>query len=452
MDGIAVDTEHSQVLYRQHKRSKPTISHGEGIYLWDMDGKRYIDGSGGAVVVNVGHGVSEIAEAIREQAAQVAYAHATMFTNPALEELASRLAALLPFPDGRSFFMTSGSEATETAMKFARQLQMARGEPGRYKVIARWGSYHGATLGALAITGKTSMRGPFAPLFVDMPHVSPAYCYRCPFGSIYPDCGLRCADTLEEEIKRQGVHTVAAFIAEPIAGATIGAVVPPDGYWPRICEICEKYGVLLIADEVMTGLGRTGRWFAVEHWDAIPDIICLGKGIAGGYLPLSVTAARGDLVDLLWEHMGDFNHGGTFSHQPVAAAAGLATLAYLEKHGLIARAQALGSALGNKLHAAFDEHPYVGDIRGRGLMWALEFVADQETREPFPATVRFADRVFQHAFSNGLIVYAMSGGVDGVAGDHAMIAPPLVVTEDELDEIVMRLTVALNEVIAELGR
>lgn len=435
---------HSHVLYRKQKRRKPMVARGEGIYLWDTSGKRYIDATGGAVVVNVGHGVKAIADAIGEQAAQVAFAHGTMFTNAPLEGLAERLAARMPIPDARLFFMTSGSEATETAMKLARQVQTARGAPTRYKIIARWGSYHGGSLGALAVTGKPSMRRPFAPMFVDMPHIPPPYCYRCPYDLPCDECGQRCADELEAEIVRQGPETVAAFIAEPISGATLGAVVPPDTYWPRVREICDQYDVLLIADEVMTGMGRTGRWFAVEHWRLSPDILTLGKGVSGGYLPLSVTAARGDLVEQLWEELGDFNHGGTFSHQPVAAAAGVATLDFIEEHGLVERSAEMGSVLGRKLHAALDDHPHVGDVRGRGLMWGVEFVANRETKAPFPASDKVADRVFQHAFDAGLIVYAMPGAADGVRGDHVMVAPPLVVTEEELDEIVGRLRSAID--------
>lgn len=443
---------HSQVFHRKQDHRKPLISHGEGVYLWDTGGKRYIDASGGPVVVNVGHGVREIADAVREQLAQVAYAHATMFTSRALEDLADRLAAYLPLPDARLFFMTSGSEAVETAIKFARQYQVAQGKAGRYKVIGRWGAYHGATLGALAVTGKPSMRGPFAPQFVDMPHIPPAYCYRCPFGLEYPACSIRCADELESEIKRQGADTVAAFIGEPIAGATLGAVVPPDEYWPRIREICDRYGILLIVDEVMTGMGRTGRWFSIEDWGVTPDVICLGKGVAGGYLPLSVTAVRGDMVEALWEKSGDFNHGGTFSHQPSTAAAGMATLDYLEKHDLIAQGRRIGGYLGKRLHEAFDTHPHVGDIRGRGLMWGLELVADRAGKQPFPPSMRLANGVFEQAFERGLIVYAMSGCADGVAGDHVMVSPPLVVTEEQIDEIVEALERAIGAAIAGSNR
>ncbi len=443
--------QHSHVFYRKHQSPKPAISHGEGIYLWDTDGKRYIDASGGAVVVNVGHGVREIAEAIGAQAARVGYVHATMFTSAALEELSARLAALLPLPDARIFYLTSGAEAVETAIKFARQAQIALGHPSRYKVIGRWGSYHGATLGTMAVMGKPSMRRTYEPLFLDMPHIPPVYCYRCPFNLAYPACGLLCAEALEQEIKRQGVDTVAAFIAEPIAGATLGAVVPPDEYWPRIRDICDRYGVLLIVDEVMTGMGRTGRWFAISQWGVVPDIITLGKGLSGGYAPLSAAAVRGDLVERVWETLGDFNHGGTFSHQPVAAAAGVATLDYLAAHDLIARAEAMGKLLGEKLHAAFDDHPHIGDIRGQGLMWGIELVADRMSKQPFPPAAKLAERVFAHAFADGLIVYAMGGCADGVAGDHVMVAPPFVVSADELDEIVARLTRAVDAAIASLA-
>lgn len=444
------EKDHSHVFYRDHHRRKPVISHGKGIYLWDTDGKRYIDASGGAVVVNVGHGIEEIADAIRQQAAGVAYAHASMFTNQALEELSDKLAERLPLPDARMYYLSSGSEAVEAAMKFARQVQVARGNPDRYKVIGRWRSYHGATLGALGVMGKPSMRQTYEPMFTDMPRVSPVFCYRCPYNLEHPSCNVRCADSLEDEIRWHGAEHVAAFIAEPIAGATLGAVVPPQEYWTRLREICDEYGVLLIVDEVMTGMGRVGRWFAIEDWDITPDIITLAKGVSGGYLPLSVMAARGDLVELVWRKMGDFNHGGTFSHQPVAAMAGLATIRYLEQHNLVERAREIGEVLGRKLHQAFDDHPYVGDIRGIGLMWAIELVHDRETKEPFRRAHRLHARIAGKAFDDGLIVYAMGGCVDGWLGDHVMISPPLVVQESELDEIITKLHAAVDAAIDEI--
>lgn len=441
----------SSVFYRKQGRAKPVISHGEGIYLWDVDGKRYIDASGGAVVVNLGHGLDAIADAMRDQAARVAYAHATMFTSAPLEEFAARLAKRIPMPDARLFFLTSGSEATEAALKFARQVQIARRQPGRYKVIGRWGSYHGATLGALAVMGKPSMRQPYAPMLADMPHVPSPYCYRCPFNLTCPDCGLACADELEAEIKRQGPDTVAAFLAEPVGGATLGAVVPPDEYWPRVRAICDRYGVLLIVDEVMSGMGRTGRWFGIEHWGVEPDVVMLGKGVGGGYIPLSAIAARGELVELVWDELGDFNHGGTFSHQPVGAAVGVATVDALERGDLVNRAARMGALLGEKLRAEFGTHPYVGDVRGLGLMWALEFVADKATKEPFPAKEKIAGRVFERAFASGLIVYAVSGCADGWSGDGVMVAPPFVVEEADLDEIIGLLSEAVDAVFGNAG-
>jgi hypothetical protein len=442
----AHDSRHSHVFHRSHKRAKPVISHGEGIWLFDTEGRRYLDASGGAVVVNVGHGIADIASAIHAQAARTAHVHPTMFTSQAVEDLARRLAEYLPLPDARLFFLASGAEAVEAAIKFARQVQIARGHPGRYKVIGRWGSYHGASLGALAVMGKPSMRSTYEPMFVDMPHIDPPYCYRCPFGLTYPACGVRCAHALEDEIKRQGPESVSAFIAEPISGATLGAVIPPAEYWPIVRDICDRYGILLIADEVMTGMGRTGRWFAVQEWDVIPDMVTLGKGVSGGYLPLSALAAPGDLVDQVNERLGDFNHGGTFSHHAVSAAAGLATLDTIEARDLVEHSARLGRLLGEKLHAALDGHPHVGDIRGRGLMWGIELVASRADKQPFPPGRKIAAKLADHAFAQGMIVYAMSGCVDGWAGDHVMVAPPLIVTEDEIDEIVRRLKASVDAV------
>ncbi len=443
-----MSTRKSHVFYRQYRRAKPTVSRGEGIYLWDTDGKRYIDASGGAIVVNVGHGVKAIAQAMGEQASSVAFAHATMFTSAALEDLADALAGVTPIPDARFFFMCSGSEANETAMKLARQLQIARGEPLRHATIARWGSYHGGTLGAIALTGKASMRRIYTPMFVDVPHIPPPYCYRCPFKLSYPSCGIACAQALEVEILRHGKESIAGFIAEPVSGATIGAVVPPPEYWPILREICDRYGVLLIADEVMSGMGRTGRWFAVEHWGVAPDILCMGKGVSGGYVPLSVTAAKGELVELLWERTGDFNHGGTYSHQPVAAAAGLAALQYIKENDLVARAARVGEKLGMRLREGLEDLSCVGDVRGLGMMWAVEFVADRKTKAPFPKAQGFSGRIYKAAFESGLIVYAMPGCADGDNGDHVMVAPPLVVEESQIDDIVGLLRAAIKTALA----
>lgn len=426
----------SYIVHRRLSHPHPQAVRGEGVYLWDRDGQRYIDGSGGAAVVNIGHGVKEVADAIAAQAAEAAYVHGTMFTTDALETHGERLAGLVPIPDACFYYMTSGSEAVESAVKFARQVQLARGEPRRDVVISRWGSYHGATLGALALTGKLKMRAPFEPLLRDQPHIEPPFCNRCPLSASYPACELACAQALETEILRLGPERVMAFIGESVGGATLGAVTPPADYWPRIAEICNRYGVLLIVDEVMAGFGRTGRWFGIEHYDVQPDIITMGKGVTGGYFPLAVTAMRRADVDAVRQAHGDFVHGGTFSHHAVGAAAGLAVLDFIEQNDLIAAAGTRGAYLEEKLCAELGDVPCVGDIRGLGMLRGVEFIRDPETKAPFPAEMHFSRRVADLAFERGVIFYPGSGCVDGTQGDHMLVAPPFVATEGEIDEIV----------------
>jgi hypothetical protein len=438
------------ILYRGARRPHPMVERAEGVYLYDTEGRRYLDASGGAVVVNVGHGLREIADALADQAARVAYAHPSVFTSRPAEAYAAALAEVVTLPAPRFFFLSSGSEAVETAIKLARQIQLERGRPGRYLIISRWQSYHGTTLGALAVAGKPKMRRPFGPMLADVPHIPPPYCYRCPYRLSYPACDLRCAGALDREIERVGVDNVAAFIAEPVSGATLGAVVPPPGYWPRVREICDRHDVLLIADEVMTGFGRTGRWFAMEHWDVVPDVVAMSKGTAGGYAPLAVTAARGQLVDAIVEGSGDFVHGGTFSHHPVTTAAGLATLRYLQEHDLVAASARKGRVLEWKLRDGLGDLPSVGDVRGVGLMWGVEFVADRESKAPFPAEAHTAQRVADAALERGLLVYPSGGCVDGTAGDHVTLGPPFIITEEQMDELVELLREAIEEVTAGL--
>jgi adenosylmethionine-8-amino-7-oxononanoate aminotransferase len=438
------------VFYRRATHPHPVVERGEGVYLYDTEGRRYLDASGGALVVNIGHGVREVAEAITAQVTRMGYAHPTMFTSRPLEEYAEALAGVVPIPDARFFLLSSGSEAVETALKLARQAHVERGQPRRYLTISRWGSYHGTTLGALAVAGKPKMRRPFQPMLPEMPHIPPPYCYRCPFNLAYPSCEVRCADALAVEIKRTGAENVAAFIAESVSGATLGAAAPPAEYWPRIRQICDEYGLLLIADEVMAGFGRTGRWFAIQHWGVVPDLIAMGKGTTGGYFPLSVTAVRGEWADAIVSGSGDFIHGGTFSHHAVGAAAGLATLRYLQEHGLVAAAAQKGELLGAKLRAALEGLPCVGDVRGIGLMWGVEFVTDRASRAPFPPQSHFAQRVADTAFERGLIVYPSAGCADGEAGDLVMLGPPLIVTEEHMDEMVALLRQAIEAVVGHI--
>jgi adenosylmethionine-8-amino-7-oxononanoate aminotransferase len=423
------------VFYRKLTRTYPLITHGEGIYLYDEKGKRYIDGSGGALVVNIGHGQKEILQKMSEQMGQVGYVHGTQFTTKSIEEYGEALGELLPKGLGKIYFLSGGSESIEAAIKLARQYFLESGQSQRWRVVARWHSYHGNTLGALSLTGRISMRRPYLPLLIDFPHFPPPYCYRCPFGLAYPECGLECARALEQVIRMEGPETISAVILEPILGATIGAVVPPDGYLSIIKEICDRHGIFLIDDEVMTGMGRTGRWFAVEHWGISPDIMVLGKGMSSGYFPLSAMITRGEYVDRLKEKTGGFVHGHTFSHHPVACAVGLAVIDHIKKNQLVEKSSSRGEYLLRRLEELKD-FSFVGDVRGKGLMTAIEFVKDQKTKEPFPRSAKFAERVIDSAFENGLVLYPGTGFVDGVNGDMVMVGPPLIIEESQIDEVI----------------
>lgn len=430
------------VFYRKMKYGRPMAVHGQGVFLYDESGKRYLDGSGGPLVVNVGHGRSEIVQAIAEQAQAVAYAHATMFTSGPLEEYARELAAVMPLPDPRLFFLSSGSEVVEGAIKLARQIQMARGQNNRKLVISRSQSYHGTTFGALSVSGRPGFRTPYLDMLHDMPRILHPYPYRFEYG------GAELAGRLREAILAYGPQNVAAFIAEPISGASLGAAVPPDDYWPAIRQICDEFGVIMIVDEVLTGMGRTGKWWAIQHWPVQPDILVTSKGIAGGYFPLGAIGARGADIQKLFDSIGDFNHGGTFSHHAVGAAAGLATLRILQREGLVERSATLGQYLGRRLRECLQDHANVGDIRGRGLLWALEFVQDRHSKQPFPAKQQLAWRIWKEAFDLGLIVYYSQGCANGRDGDLIILGPPFIINEEQIELLVSRLTEAVGRVLS----
>ncbi len=400
-----------------------------------------MDASGGALVVNVGHGRSEIVQAINEQLQRAAYIHATMFTSDALENYATELSKIVPIDDARFYFLSSGSEVVEAAIKLSRQIQMARGEDNRHLVIGRHQSYHGMTLGALSVSGRPALRKPYLNMLPDMPHVDPPYPYRDPI------TGEEAASKLEEEILRQGPDRVSAFIAEPISGAGLGAVVPPSDYWPVIRQICDHYGVLLIVDEVMVGLGRTGRWWGIDHWDVVPDILVTSKGATSGYFPLGFVATSNDYVNLILQELGDFSHGGTFSHHAAGAAAGLATLKIIQDENLVNNSARMGTLLGAQLRSRLGDHPHVGNIRGRGLFWAIELVKDRQSKEPFDVANHLAQAIWQQAFDQGLIIYYSQGCADGRNGDIVMVGPPLIVDENEVEEMAELLSTAINEVV-----
>ena len=440
---IVDDHGPSFVFHRSRGREIPTIDHGRGALLWDRSGKRYLDGSGGALVVNVGHGREEVAAAMAAQAAAAAYVHGTQFTSAVLEEYARRLAAHAPGDCRTLYLVSGGSEANETAVKMARAYHLAMGRPSRRKVVHRSVSYHGNTLATLALSGRPGLRAPYEPLLVPAPEAAAPFCYHCPLDRAYPECGVACVEDLEAVILREGPETVAAYIAEPVIGASAGAAVPPDEYARRAREICDRHGVVYVDDEVMTGFGRTGRWFATEWSGVVPDIVTCGKGMSGGYMPVGAVLAGEKIVAALAGSKSGFVHGFTFSHNPVTAAACLATLEILEREGLVERARVMGE----KALARFDAlraHPHVGDVRGRGLMIGIELVADKARRRPFPRAEGRTEALAGEAFARGLVTYPAGGGASGANGDVVLLAPPFVVTEAELEEMAVILDASLT--------
>jgi adenosylmethionine-8-amino-7-oxononanoate aminotransferase len=426
------------LFYRRLDRAFPRAVRGEGVYLFDEEGRRYLDASGGAVVANLGHGVSEIADAVAAQMRDVAYVNGTQFTNGPAEELAAELAEVLPPPLRYSYFLCSGSEAVEAAVKLARQYWRDAGAPSKWKVISRVPSYHGNTLAALSLSGREHYRTVYGPLLTDFPRIPAPDPYR------HPGCEACTGEALEREVLRQGPDTVAAFIAEPIVGSSGGAVVPPPGYFERVREVCRKYDMLFIADEVMAGMGRTGRWFSFEHFGVAPDVVVAGKGVTGGYAPLSAIIASEEIVGRIASGSGYFNHAQTYSHTPVICSAGLAAVRYLKEHRLVERCRALEGPLLDGL-ASLKRHAAVGDVRGRGLLAAVELVRDRATKQPFARAERFAERLVASAFRNGLILWPNVGHVDGTDGDLVMVAPPFVVDEAQIGEIVAAFDKALEE-------
>ncbi len=438
----------SHVFRRSADAALPVAVRAEGSTIWAADGRAYLDASGGAIVVGVGHGRESIARVMADQAGKVAYAHPTAFTSEPLERYASALAPHLPMDDPAIYPVSGGSEAMESALKLARSYHVARGEPNRWIVFARWGSYHGNSLGALDLSGRKPLRRPYEAWLGRFRHVSAAYPYRA--GDPGADA-LGDADELAAELDRAfvaaGPGTVAAFFAEPIVGATLGAVVPPDGYWPAIAEVCRRHGVLLVADEVMTGFGRTGRWFGVDHWGVRPDIVVGAKGGTSGYFPFGFVAASGAVRDQVLAEPPGFVHGFTYSHHAVGAAVAAEVLRIIEDEELVEASATKGARLQALLHDRLDAHPNVGEIRGRGLLLGVELVADRETRAPFPRTDRVTEAVLSAARANGLLLYSGTGLADGTNGDAIVLGPPFVITDDELVQVADRLAAAIDAAV-----
>src|SRR3984893_10602826 len=438
----------SSIFPRNFKKDYPVAVRGEGCWIISADGRRFLDAAGQAAVVNIGHGVAEIGRAMAEQSSQIAFAHTSQFHSDPAEKLAARLLQLAPSNfrnGGRVYFTSGGSEATETAIKIARQYHLQSGQPQRYGVVSRRQSYHGSTLGAMSVSGNVARRAPYQPLLSEWGHVSECFAYHHAGNLKAEEYGLACANDLEKFLLGPNGSSSAAFILEPVVGATLGAAVPSIGYMERIAEICRESKILLIADEIMSGMGRTAKPFAIQHWNVEPDMILAGKGIASGYAPLGAVLASARVVEAFERGSGIFQHGFTYQAHPVCTAAGNAVLDYLEAHKLFERVASISKIVRNDLSPLL-AYPHVGDIRGLGLLIGMEFVKDKKTREPFSPAENIAERIRQAALEESVLTYPTQGCVDGLRGDHILLAPPFILTAQESATLAGAIQAALAKV------
>ena len=435
-------SEPSKLFYQSRLR-RPLLDRAEGVYMWDQDGKRYLDGSSGAMVSNIGHSNANVLQAMRQQMEKSTFGYRLHFETDASEALAEKLAQISPPGLERCFFVSGGSEAVESTIKLARQYALAIGQPKRWKIISRQPSYHGCTLGALAITGYTTLVQPFAPMMQLMPKIPAPRAYLDGLSLDDPATGLHYADMLEAKIQAEGAESVLAFIVEPVGGASTGALVPPAGYMTRIREICDRHGVLLIHDEVMSGGGRTGKFFASDHWDGPPDLIAISKGFGAGYMPLGAMIAHERIVEAVLD-AGGFAHGYTYAGNPLACTAGLAVIKEIEENSMMENAVATGALLKARLEELMQRHEMIGDVRGMGLLLAFELVSDRETMAPLPAGLNAFNRLVDIAYDNGLIIYSRRTR-DGIEGDHFLVCPPMIASAEHVDEIIEKLDKSLQQ-------
>lgn len=436
----------TRIFQRDYAMALPRIASGEGVYLQDEDGRRYLDAMGSAGVVGIGHGRTEIAQALAGAGTTVPFVYGATFVSPWQELLAASLLSAAPKGMGSVYFVSGGSEANETALKLARQYHLERGEAGRHKLIARWQSYHGVTVATLSLSGRTSWRTAYAPYLLPVVHIAPPYEYRCAYCRNAGQCSLACADELERAILLEGPETVAAFFAETIVGTTAAGLVPHKDYYRRVREICDKYGILFIADEVLSGFGRTGHPFAIDEWDVTPDMITSGKALASGYAPLGAVIISDAITEFFRAGRRKFVHGFTYSGHPASCFIGQKVFEIMSREGLFTRSGVIGSYLLGRLNALAQRHPAIGEVRGRGLFVGIEFVSDRATRKPFPAEHRFTARLNQLMRERGVII---NPGVDGInfgnGGDHIQISPPFIITEQEIDLLVDTLDESLDQ-------
>ncbi|MBW2592721.1 MAG: aspartate aminotransferase family protein [Deltaproteobacteria bacterium] len=446
------DIEHSHFLHYNLRVAAPMVERGKGIYLYDTSGKKYIDGTSGPVVCNIGHGVKEIGEAYAAQAEKVAYVFRSHFTSEPSENLATLIAEMAPEGLEGVFFVSSGSEGTEMTAKIAHQYYLEKNQVRKELVVSRWLSYHGITMGALSMSGHIQRRQNFVNSLLPYPKIPIPNCYRCPENSTYPACNIACAYRLKETIQMVGAEYISAFIAEPVVGASAGAVVPPPEYYKIIREICDEFDILFIADEVMCGFGRTGFNFAIENWNVTPDMIVFAKGASAGYYPLAGVIISDKIFRVLKDgKKGIFAPGHTYSGTPMAGAVGVKVIEYMLKHRLIENVNTLSGYLLDRLKTLY-AHKIVGEIRGLGFLLGIEFVKDQKTKEPFHSKQggEIAALIAKKAFEKGLILYPGGGCMDGIRGDHILIAPPFIIEKSEIDEIVSILDRSISEVESEV--
>jgi len=449
---MALTANNSRVFPRQFNHVYPSAARGEGAYIYDTTGKAYLDASGGAAVSCLGHGHPRVIAAIKAQLDKIAFAHTSFFTNDTTEELAQFLTDRAPEGFGRAYFLSGGSEANDTAMKLARQVHLERGDVDKSHYIARHQSYHGNTVGTLSLCGYPARRAPFEPILLpNVSHIAPCYAYRHKLEDESLEAyGLRAAGELEKEILAVGPDKVAAFFAETVVGSTLGAVVAAPGYFKEIRRICDKYGVFMVLDEVMSGMGRTGHLFACMAEGVVPDMISIAKGLGGGYQPISALMVRNDLVDTIEGGSGAFLHGHTYIGHATACSAALAVQKIIDEENLLERVQTIGAKVQGALVERLGSHQHVGDIRGRGLFLGVELVQDKATRQPFPRASKVAGRLKKTAQDNGLICYPDSGTKDGYDGDHVMLAPPFILPEAAIEELVDKLATSIDQVLAQV--
>ena len=443
----------SHILHRQLRGNYPIAVSAQGCWITDSSGKKYLDASGGAAVSCLGHGHPDVLAAMHAQIDRIAYAHTSFFSTEVAEQLADALIGSAPAGISHAYLVSGGSEAMEAALKLARQYFVEKGEPQRARFIGRRNSYHGNTLGALAVGGNLWRRRQFAPLLIDVEHVSPTYAYRDQRdGESSEQYGERLARELTDTVERIGGENVIAFVAETVGGATSGALTPPPGYFKRIREICDRHGILLILDEVMCGMGRTGTLHACEQEGIAPDLMAIAKGLGGGYQPVGAVLIGAKIIDAIGAGSGFFQHGHTYIGHPVACATALAVQQVLARDKLVERCARQGKRLRARLDAAFGDHPCVGDMRGRGLFHGIELVADRASKSPFDPALKLHARVKSAAMEAGLMCYPMGGTIDGARGDHVLLAPPFIITDDEIDLLVERLAIAVDNVVQSIRR